>query len=236
MKTKRAALETVAVALAAVLLVGEARAHRRTPARFGAPETYTALKAGGYELDSRKAGADAPGGVFVGFELGASPSPFVELGFSADWFHRREGREEIFLVETPYELPVEGVIELDGTSTDLVPLGGVARLRLPLSDGRFVPFLSGHLTYDILRLEYREADAGAGANGSAERSDYFLGFGKSVSIGLESKLDRSFGLIAEVGVHESRPEKDMTVNDVPVRAEVDAGGGFARFGMRFAFH
>ena len=188
--------------------------------RVGAADGYTMLKAGGYDLDRAARGYDT-------LELGSTLSPHVELGMTADWLRRRSGRTEVMLVDTPYDLPVEGVVELEGTSTDLVPLGGVLRLRMPVAGGRLVPFVAGQLTYDFLRLAYRVD--------GREQSEYFHGWGSTVALGLEARLDSRFGILFEAGAHESEPTKDLTVEGAPITGRVRAGGEFVRLGMRFGF-
>jgi hypothetical protein len=218
-----------------LLLATEADAHRGRPPRIGPMQSYSALKIGGYGLDSISSDDDHLNGLFVGLEWGASPSPFVEVGFTADWFHRSEGRTEYIQFDTPYVPPVQGVAELDGTSTDLFPLGGLVRLRMPLADGRFAPYVSGQLTWDLLRLEYHEAVPGADGVVVYEESDYFHGLGSTFALGVETNLDSAVGLLLEAGVHQSEPEKDFVIDGIPVTGKVDADGDFLRIGMRFAF-
>lgn len=188
---------------------------------------YTVLKAGGYDLDRAAPGHDTLEGLFLGLELGSSWSRHVELAMTADWLRRRSGRTEVLYLDTPYDLPVEGVIELEGASTDLVPLGGLLRVRFPVAGGRFVPFVAGQLTYDILRLAYHE--------GGNEVSELFHGWGSTVTLGLEARLDERFGVLFEAGAHESEPEQDLTVGDTAITGRVKAGGEFVRVGMRFGF-
>jgi len=196
---------------------------------------YTTLKAGGYGLDQTVAGADEWSGLFLGVETGITPSPYVQVGVSLDWLRRREGTTESLVIDAPYELPVHGEIELRGTSTDLVPLGGVVRLQYPVSLGRIVPYVSGHLTFDTLRLEYHELLRDGAAQSVARDSEYFFGMGSTIALGVEAKLDQSFGLLFEAGVHDSNPEKGMRIDGVPVVGVVDAGGEFVRVGMRLGF-
>jgi len=196
---------------------------------------YTVLKAGGYELDSGVRQRNSLGGLFVGVEVGAQPSRFVELGMTADWLRRRQGRTAILFVDDSFELPVQGVVDLEGTATDLVPLGGIVRVRFPVADGKFVPFVSGQLSFDLLRLAYREIQVDGDPRSVEERSEYFQGLGRTLALGVEARLDESFGLLLEAGVHESEPSKSLDLDGIPVEGRVDAGGEFLRFGMRFGF-
>ena len=40
------------------------------------------------------------------------------------------------------------------------------------------------------------------------------------------------GILFEAGYHGSRPDKEIELGGLPVRARVDASGAFARFGLR----
>ena len=189
--------------------------------------SYTALKAGGYDLDRVAPGHDSLDGLFLGAEVGSSISPYVDLGLTIDWLRRRSARTEVLFLDAPYDLPVESALELTGTSTDLVPLGGLLRLRLPIANGRLVPFVAGQLTYDFLRLAYRES--------GREVSDWFHGWGSTVALGLEARPDPRVGFLFEAGVHESEPTREMDLGGAEARGRVKAGGEFVRVGMRFGF-
>jgi hypothetical protein len=205
---------------------------RRGP--WGAPAGgYAAFKAGGYGLDAATVPDEGLGSLFLGAEAGASPSPFVQIGFTMDWLRRRDAQGGVLPIDAPFELPVEGVIESSGSSTDLIPFGGVVRVRFPVGDGRLVPFLSGQLTYDILRLEHRSIESDGSTIAVHEQTEYFHGTGTSVALGLEAMLDPHVGLLFEVGTHDSEPSRELNISGVPVDGRVDAGGEFLRFGVRF---
>ena len=235
MSTSSTLRALLATAIAATPFVFAADAHAHHPARSASPwgEASLAIKAGGYDMSELEPGRDSFDGLFLGAEWGEAPSRHVAFGLTADWFHRRRGEEEVLLIDTPYELPVHGVVELQGTSTDLVPVGGKLCIRFPIKNGGLVPFIAGQLTYDVLRLAYREVETSAGSESVGEQDDFFHGMGKGLSAGIEARLDDSFDLLVELGLHESKPGKSMTIRDVPLRGEVDAGGGYARVGMRF---
>jgi hypothetical protein len=199
----------------------------------GVPGGYAALKAGGYGLDAATVPDDGLGSLFLGAEAGASPSPFVQLGFTMDWLRRRDASGAVLPIDAPFELPVEGILPSSGSSTDLIPIGGIVRVRFPMGDGRFVPFLAGQLTYDLLRLEHREVATDGSSLQVVEQTDYFHGAGTSVALGLEAMLDPNVGLLFEVGTHDSEPSKEIEIQGVPVDGRVDAGGEFLRFGVRF---
>lgn len=242
MKSIRVRTLTIAtLACTFVAWAPDADAHdrraRRGPVRSSVfpAEGYTTIKAGGYSLDRTVEGVDGLEGIFVGAEAGISPSPFLQLGMSVDWLRRREGTKESLVIDAPYELPVNGEVRVSGTSTDLVPFGGVVRVQYPVAMGRFVPYLAGHLTLDTLRLEYHELLHEGTAYALAQESDYFFGVGTTIALGVEAKVDQSFGFLFEAGVHDSKPEKDLVVDGVPVTGVVDAGGEFVRLGMSFGF-
>lgn len=188
---------------------------------------YAVLKAGGYDLDRVAPGHDSLEGLFLGTEVGSSLSPHVDLGLTIDWLRRRSARTEVLFLDAPYDLPVESVLELRGTSTDLLPLGGVLRLRFPVAHGRLVPFVAGQLTYDFLRLAYRE-------NGD-EVSDWFHGWGSTVGLGLEARPDPRVAFLFEAGVHDSEPTQELDLGGTEAKGRVKAGGEFVRVGLRFGF-
>jgi hypothetical protein len=212
---------------------GHRRHGGREPWRRPPISGYASLKAGGYGLDAATVPDEGLGSLFLGTEVGAAPSPFVHVGFTLDWLRRRDAQGGVLPIDAPFELPVEGVLESRSSSTDLIPFGGIVRVRFPVGDGRLVPFLSGQLTYDILRLEHRSIDAQSGGFEVREQTEYFHGAGTSVALGLEAMLDPNVGLLFEVGTHDSQPSQELEVSGVPVEGRVDAGGEFLRFGVRF---
>jgi hypothetical protein len=222
--------------LAAILLPAVSQAHGRYRRPPEAPparsSTYTVLKGGAYGLTSLPS-EGSPDGLYFGLEMGTRPSRFLEIGFAIDWFRRRDGTSEVFLLDTPYDLPVEGVIDLRKTSTDLIPLGGVLRLRFPAGGGHLVPFVSGQVGFDLLRLSASEGTRSGGV--ILEQTEYFTGIGTSVGGGIEATLDGNAGLLFEAGYHHSRPDKSLEVDGIQVRGRVDASGGYARFGLKFRF-
>jgi hypothetical protein len=205
--------------------------------RTGIPSAngYGILKVGGYALDAVAGDDSGLEGLYLGIEWGVSPSPFVEMGFTVDWLHRDDGNRETVVFDAPYELPVTAAADLGGTSTNLVPLGGGLRLRMPVAEGRLVPYVSGQLTWDVLRLEFRQAIVDGDDTVILEDSEYFQGWGRTLALGLEANLDAGFGLLFEAGAHDAEPKASFVIDGVPVEGQVDAGGEFARIGMRFAF-
>ena len=195
-------------------------------------EGYGVLKFGGYGLDHVLTdGNDMDS--FLGLEVGSAPAPYVQLAFTVDWLRRRNAHSEVYLLDTSFDLPVEGVVDVDATSTDLVPVGGLLRLRYPVADGRIVPFVSGQLSYDLLRMSYRDGTAGPGR--TIEQTEYFHGLGTTVSLGAEAVLDPRFGVMVEAGIHDAELTNDLLYGGVPVDARVDAGGEFVRLGLRFGW-
>jgi hypothetical protein len=225
----------LAVAAVLALSVTDARAGHRGVYRGGwhRVEGYGVVKFGGYGLDNvRTPGNDMD--AFLGLEVGSSPAPYVQLAFTVDWLRRRNAHSEVYLLDTIFDLPVEAVVVVEGTSTDLVPVGGLLRLRFPVADGRIVPFVSGQLSYDLLRMSYRDGSGGFPAT-IDEQTEYFHGLGTTVSVGAEAVLDPLFGLMLEAGIHDADLTNNLLYGGVPVDARVDAGGEFVRLGLRFGW-
>jgi hypothetical protein len=236
--SKALAIPVMGLAAAVVTLTAaDAQAGHRVEYRghsggWHRAEGYGVLKFGGYGLDHvRTAGSDMDS--FLGIEVGSAPAPYVQLAFTVDWLHRSNSHNEVYLLDTNFDLPVEGVIDVDATSTDLVPVGGLLRLRFPVADGRIVPFVSGQLSYDLLRMSYRDGTDGFGR--VTEETEYFHGLGTTVSLGAEAVLDPRFGVMLEAGIHDAELTNDLLYGGVPVDAQVDAGGEFVRLGLRFGW-
>jgi len=236
--SRASAIPVMGLAAAILFLhVQDARAGHRVEYRgyrggLHRVESYGVLKFGGYDLDHvRTSGSDMD--TFLGLEVGSAPAPYVQLAFTVDWLHRQNSHNEVYLLDTNFDLPVEGVIDVDATSTDLLPVGGLLRLRFPVADGRIVPFVSGQLSYDLLRMSYRDGTGGFG--NLQEETEYFHGLGTTVSLGAEAVLDPRFGVLVEAGIHDAELTNDLLYGGVPVDARVDAGGEFVRLGLRFGW-
>jgi hypothetical protein len=213
------------------MLPHPALAHRRYGPRPRAfPfETYAAFKAGGYDADAQWSG---DGGLFLGFEWGITPVPPVDFGFTLDWVHRNGGGDAILVTDGPLPFPAEWEVST-GVSSDLIPMGPTLRARLPIGDSRIVPFISGHLTYDVLRVEWTALDEFSGR--LVTDGEWFHGLGAGAAIGVEAQMAPGFGLLVEAGVHDSEPGRELLVSGIPVDVRVDAGGEYARAGVRVSF-
>jgi hypothetical protein len=222
----------VSCLIAGGLFPDPAAAHRRWGSTRARPlpfETYAAFKAGGYDADAQWSG---DGGLFLGFEWGISPIPPVDFGFGLDWVHRTAGGDAILVTERPLPFPAEWEVTT-GVSSDLIPMGPVLRARFPIADSRIVPFIAGHLTYDVLRVEWTAIDE---FNGElVTDGEWFHGLGAGAAIGVEAKMSPGFALLVEAGVHDSEPGRELLVNGIPLDVRVDAGGEFARAGVRVSF-
>ncbi len=199
------------------------------------PTGYSTFKIGGYGMDAPGVTDDLDSGLFVGAEVGVSPTPYVDVGFTMDWYRRSHDDGNVILIEGPYEIPVQGRIEGSGASTNLIPLGGVVRLRMPVGDGRIAPFLSAGVTWDILRLHYRDVEIVGDTATITETTDYFHGPGATFALGVEASPAPGFGVVLEIGGHASEPTKDLEVNGIPVQATANADGEFARIGLKLSF-
>jgi hypothetical protein len=188
------------------------------------------FKAGEYAPNALHDNTD--GGMFLGLEWGASPAPPLELGFTLDWYHREHTHGSVVALDGPYDLLVQ-VVTGEGTSTDLIPIGGVVRIRFPL--GRLLPFVAGHFTYDVLHLDAVAVTSPGDVEVALQNTNWFGGFGAGVSVGAELDLAPTFGVVVECGWHESEPTRGFIVNGIPAQARVNADGEYARAGVRFAF-
>ena len=227
--------------MVALIAAPPAQAHRRRPAPRPTPwipsvDTYTSFKLGGFGANgtSGETGDSGNWGMFLGAEWGVAPVPNLDLGLSMDWFHREDTRGSVLAVDGPYALPVE-LVAADGTSTDLIPFGAVVRAKFPVGDGRLAPFVAGHLSWDLLRLNFRRVESDGNYAVLNENTEWFHGMGAGFSTGVEAALGPGVAAVFEAGLHQSEPHKNLTIDGVPVQARVDADGEFLRAGVKLSF-
>ena len=238
----RSLLVSLGVSAASVLgLPHQARAqewHRHGHDRWdGIPtaafhRAYAILKGGGMALR----GDDGPAGSYFGLEVGQSTADRLDLGVSVDWFHHRSrDLELLFETENGFQPPLRGEITRFESSSDFVPLGFTARLRLPLQKSALVPFVSGTLAYEILHVEFYSHESTPGKIAVLlGNSQTLMGFGWQAAGGVELALAPGLGIVGEAGFHSSDPSRELDSGGDPVDVRTSLHGGFVRAGLRLA--
>jgi len=173
---------------------------------------------------------DQPGnGLFLNGGVGATMGRQIDLGVQVSWYHH-DTSGEAFVRE--YDLPsgvhVRQVIATDQINTDLIPVMGTLRVRIPVSPN-LEPYVGGGLGWEFLTVE------GSDSLGSFQ-NDYD-GFGAQLFGGLNLNVSSSAGLYGEVLWNSSTPKAeffDSSIGEV-VREDVDFDGLAFHGGLRLMF-
>src|SRR5262245_27837921 len=195
-RTLRCALIVITVTLP---LAGQAEAHSwRHP--WGHPsdagpssfERYFLLKGGGLFLG----GDGVADGAYLGMEVGSSAQRVLDIGFAMDWFHRHSRDVEVlFETDHGFDPPVRGVISNFESSTDFVPFGITAKLRIPLANQTLRPFISGMVGYEVLYLSFYERNPEQRPwDALLDRSERFAGAAWQAAAGVEFAVSPTVGI------------------------------------------
>jgi hypothetical protein len=191
---------------------------------------YAMVKGGGMMLS----GAGASSGGYFGLEVGRNAARWFDAGVSIDWYHRRSRDVELlFETEHGFDPPLRGEVTRFESSTDFVPIGLTARLRLPAANAAVVPFVSGTVAYEILHMSFFDRDPiPQPYDELLGRSQTLLGFGWQIAGGVEWAVAANAGLFGEAGMHWSDPSRQLDAFAAPVDVTASLHGGFLRAGLR----
>ncbi|HET9253560.1 MAG TPA: outer membrane beta-barrel protein [Candidatus Eisenbacteria bacterium] len=170
-----------------------------------------------------------PGGGFYGsLSLGSEIAPPLDLGVQVSWFHRdSDGEQVVFTYVDEGGNTVQQVIETESVDTDLIPLMGIVRLRLPISP-YFQPYVGGGAGYEWLSVE--------GVDEFGPFSYDYDGFGAQVMGGLNLYASKTIGLYGEATYNWSSPDRTVFVGGVgEVKEEIAMDGLAFHGGLRFRF-
>ncbi len=203
--------------------------HRRYRDRewggYREPEYYATLGAGAFDP------ANQPGnGLYLNGGLGAVLSDQIDLGVQISWYHRSTGGETFVReVDLPDGTHETQTLETQSIDTDLVPLMGTLRVRIPVSP-QVEPYVGGGVGWEWLTI------AGTDQDGFDFSNDYD-GFGAQLFGGANLNVGRSTGLYGEAVWNSSTPKAEFfdPVIGQTVRAEVDYDGLAFHGGLRFMF-
>jgi len=189
------------------------------------PEYWAMLGAGSFNPSNQ------PGqGLYVNGGVGSVLAEQIDLGVQVSLYHRSTGGEQ-FVRE--YDLPngthVTQVRATNAINTDLVPVMGTVRIRIPVSP-QLEPYVGGGVGWEWLTVQ------GTDENGVDFSNDYD-GFGAQLVGGLNMNVGRGAGLYGEAVWNASTPKAeffDPSVGQV-IREEVDFDGLAFHGGLRFMF-
>jgi opacity protein-like surface antigen len=193
--------------------------------RYRESSAFAMLGAGNFDPTNQ------PGsGLYVNGGIGTVLAEQIDLGVQLSWYHRSTGGD-VFVRE--YDLPdgthVTQNVTTQSIDTDLVPLMGTLRVRIPVTP-QFEPYVGGGVGWEWLSVSGTD-DAGF------DFSNDYDGFGAQLFGGLNLNVGRTTGLYGEAVWNASTPKAeffDPTIGQT-VREEVDMDGLAIHGGLRFMF-
>jgi opacity protein-like surface antigen len=169
-------------------------------------------------------------GLYLNGGIGTVLAEQIDLGVQLSWYHRSTGGD-VFVRE--YDLPdgthVTQNVTTQSIDTDLVPLMGTLRVRIPVTP-QVEPYVGGGVGWEWLSVSGTD-DVGI------DFSNDYDGFGAQLFGGLNLNVGRTTGLYGEAVWNASTPKAeffDPTIGQT-VREEVDMDGLAIHGGLRFMF-
>ena len=181
----------------------------------------------------------AGSGVFGGLEVGARASRHLSFGVPLAAPVEVVSRHAEGFIETdqPYDIPVEGTISEFVSSSHLLQLGVVGRLRVPTSPGGPEPFVQGGLLAQLLHLRAADHDGEDSwwHDHDDVVSDTFTGIGWHVGVGVMQPIDRRVGLVGELGYLHAEPTQHEHEGGQRITYRALASGVYARAGLSIRY-
>jgi len=189
------------------------------------PQYWAMLGAGTFDP------TDQPGnGLYVNGGVGGVLAQQIDLGVQISWYHHgTDGEQFVREGDLPDGTHVTTVITTQSIDTDLVPVMGTLRVRIPVSP-QFEPYVGGGVGWEWLTVQ------GTDQNGVDFSNDYD-GFGAQLFGGINMNVAHGTGLYGEAVWNSSTPKADFfdpSIGQV-VREEVDFDGLAFHGGLRFMF-
>ena len=189
------------------------------------PEYWAMLGAGAFDP------TDQPGnGLYVNGGFGATMARQVDLGVQVSWYHHSTNGEEFVREgDLPDGTHVRTVVTTQDINTDLIPVMGTLRVRIPASSN-LEPYVGGGIGWEFLSV------SGTDSSGFDFQNDYD-GFGAQLFGGVNLNVSPNTGLYGEAVWNASTPKADFfdpSVGQV-VREEADFDGLAFHGGLRFMF-
>ncbi len=186
------------------------------------PQYFAMLGAGSFDPSNQ------PGhGIYVNGGVGSVLAEQIDLGVQVSWYHRATGGDQ-FVREgnLPDGTHFRQVVQTQSINTDLVPVMGTLRVRIPVS-AQLQPYVGGGVGWEWLSI------SGTDSSGVDFQNDYD-GFGAQVFGGVNLNVGPTTGLYGEAVWNASTPKAqffDPTIGQ-NVREEVDFDGLAFHGGLR----
>jgi hypothetical protein len=192
--------------------------YRRTP-------EYWAMIGGGTFDPSNQPG----NGLFLNGGIGSILADQIDLGVQVSWYHHSTNGEE-FIRE--YDLPdgthVRQVVATNDINTNLVPVMGTLRVRIPASP-TLEPYVGGAVGWEWLTV--------SGTDSLGDFQNDYDGFGAQLFGGADLKVSPEASLYGEVLWNASTPKAeffDPSIGQV-IREDVNFDGIGFHGGLRMMF-
>lgn len=189
------------------------------------PEYFATLGGGAFDPSNQ------PGsGLYLNGAFGTSLAERLDLGVQLSWYHRSVGGSQVvYQYQDPAGNTRTVVLEAGDVNTDLVPVMGTARVRIPVSPN-VEPYVGGSLGWEWLTVE------GTDSNGISFSDDYD-GFGAQLLGGVNFYASPEMALYGEAVWNASTPSAefyDPSLNAI-IKEKVDFDGIGFHAGLRFRF-
>jgi hypothetical protein len=194
------------------------------PYNPGPPRSFATLGGGLFEPSNQ------PGnGMFLTGTLGTEVAPAVDLGVALEWYHRStNGGSYNSSYTDPAGNTVNTVVETNQVQTDLLPLMGFFRLKVP--NAGIQPYIGAGAGWEWMTVD------GIDNQGFPFHNDY-NGFGAQFFGGMNIKLGSGVALYGEALYNLSTVAANYfdPAYNVNVRDEIDMDGIAGHGGLRFRF-
>ena len=175
--------------------------------------------------------SEQPGrGFLFNGAFGGELNDAMDLGISVQWYHRSTGGSQIISeFEDPAGNVGQRVVETSDVTTDLVPVLGFLRVRIPVT-GSVQPYVGAGIGWEWLTVE------GTDDQGFAFSDDYD-GLGVQVFGGVNLDVAPSAGIYGEAVYNASTVSAEFydSFYGGTVRDEIDMDGFGLHGGLRFRF-
>lgn len=188
------------------------------------PQYWAMLGAGTFDPSNQ------PGsGLYVNGGFGSVLAQQIDLGVQISLYHRSTGGEQFVSQGTlPGGTQVTEVRNTQSIDTDLVPIMGVLRVRIPASS-QVEPYVGGAIGWEWLTV--------SGTDSLGDFSNTYDGLGAQIFGGVNLKVGDQAGLYGEAVWNASTPKADFfdpAFGEV-VREEANFDGIALHGGLRFTF-
>jgi len=192
--------------------------------RSSEPMYWASLGAGTFDPSNQ------PGhGLYVTGGVGPVLADQIDLGLQISVYHRSTGGEQFVRNGTlPGGTQVTTVVNTQSIDTDLVPVMGVVRVRIPVSP-QVQPYVGGGIGWEWLTV--------SGTDSLGDFSNTYDALGAQLFGGLNLKVGDQAGLYGEAVWNSSTPKADFFDPQFGqvVREEANFDGLAFHGGLRFTF-